>query len=531
MPKCFAIDFVRQILEQKLLEEHNKNANFFGGKDQVAITSFYEQLVSQEDVDRFVETYRDLSEQQNRMGLILNGTLIAPENPTITNLYSSTIIPMEWVCNLRCTIQDRDSSVETIDNLISKLKGRKVDIAQLNCTNGSHVPFMVGTIGQYDTKPKIKNGDYIGSVQNDNDAKNVIDRFIDKGVDVDYFDLDYLYCEHAHKLKVLSINASKDEDVLDGSYLDDHISDGRYIVGSYDLLGEWTIEELYPNASANVYLYGDNTISLTLDNGTIEILEVHESNGQKYTKVQLLFDLGGNAEDLCPGFDGTFDIEDVAVYTLEIDFAFINNDGQHKNIIFPPEHDSFEKYKCSLSFDAIRCDEPRNLNAKEFCEISFGGSATLVNKSVRLGNDLLKIKVARNKVVASTPITFSDTGWYLEPLEMPSGSNASTNPSQLVSNMFKTNSHTDAIALTLQYTFIMDESISILDYWFDYARYGTQDFITPNIIYDIEEYWCSWGDFKNVAIQTKLVENIDIENTESDTLTLSMTMQIQGENN
>ena len=61
MLKTFPIDFVRQILEQKLLEEHIKNVNLFGGKEQVAITSFYEQLKSQDEVDRFIETYRDLT--------------------------------------------------------------------------------------------------------------------------------------------------------------------------------------------------------------------------------------------------------------------------------------------------------------------------------------------------------------------------------------------------------------------------------------------------------------------------------------
>ena len=43
------------------------------------------------------------------------------------------------------------------------------------------------------------------------------------------------------------------------------------------------------------------------------------------------------------------------------------------------------------------------------------------------------------------------------------------------------------------------------------------------------EIWCSWGEYEVSSLTTKLIENIDIENTESDTLTLSLTMQIQGE--
>ena len=135
MLKIFPIDFIRQAFEQKLLKEHNNNQELFGGKDQVNIFSFYEQLKSQDEVDRFVENYRDLADQQNRSGLILNGVIVAPENPTITNLYSSLIIPMSFTCSMRCLIGNRDQAIWTINNLINKLKGRKVDIAQLNCVD------------------------------------------------------------------------------------------------------------------------------------------------------------------------------------------------------------------------------------------------------------------------------------------------------------------------------------------------------------------------------------------------------------
>ena len=539
MLKIFPIDFIRQAFEQKLLEEHNNNLEFFGSKNQVAIASFYEQLKSQDEVDRFVENWRDLTEQQNRSGLILNGVLVSPENPSITNLYSSLIIPMSWTCSLRCLLSNRDQAIWTINNLIDKLKGRKVDIAQLNCLDSDgkkySVPFMVGTIGQYQQDTYLKNGDFIGIVNNAPNAQNVIDNLISKGVNVNYVDLDYLYCENANKIKVLKVTATK-EDVVDGSYEDDYISDGRYVVGSYDLLGEWTIEELYPTASATVYLYGNSTITLTLDNGTIEIINVHEQNGQKYTKVQLMFDLGGNADDLCPGFDGTFDIEEVYVYHLDIDFDFIEDDGSYPDIVFPPEHESFEKYKLSFSFDAIRCDEPRNLNANEYCELSFGGSATLVSDGVKLGNDLLKISISKYQLITNAgTTTYANNITYLEPLEMPSGNNANTQINQLASNKFITNTHTDGLTISLQYTFIMDENIDLLNQLFDYARYGTQGLtindISPNIIYKTTEYWSSWGNFVTKEMLTKLVENVDIENTESDALTISVSMQRQGENN
>ena len=437
MLKIFPIDFIRQAFEQKLLNEHNNNQELFGGKDQVNIFSFYEQLKNQDEVDRFVENYRDLADQQNRSGLILNGVIVAPENPTITNLYSSLIIPMSFTCSMRCLIGNRDQAIWTINNLINKLKGRKVDIAQLNCVDEEgkkySVPFMVETIGHNDNEPTLKNGDYIGTLANANAAGEIIAEYILKGVIFDSSKDYWFYCQHNNKLKV--------------------------------------------------------------------------------------------------------------IYCSNNEYSFIEDDGNHNDIIFPPEHTSFEKYKVSFSFDAIRCDEPRNLNAEEYCELSFGGSATLVNASVQLGNDLIKIWISKLGFQAEQWVSFEQDGAipgaFLEPLEMPSGNNANTQINQLVSNRFISNSHTNAIALTLQYTFIYDKSIPLLKQWFEYARYGIQpdgeetpfrDGITPNIIYAILEMWSSWGDFDIIPIRAKIVENIDIENTESDTLTLSLTFQIQGEN-
>ena len=437
MLKCFPLDFIRPAFEQKLFEEHQKNVHYFGGKDQINIFSFYEQLKGQDEVDRFVETYRDLTEQQNRTGLIGNGILVSPENPSITNLYSSLIIPMTYTCSIRCTLADRDQMIITINNLIDKLKGRKVDIAQLKCDdeNGKdfYVPFMVGTIGQSDNAPTLKNGDYLGDIAT--------------GVNVNTF-----------VTTVISNLTSKGV----------------------------TVQPDYPNQ----WYYA--------------------SYGGKICVIRF--------------------------YPSQAVWYIASDDGTTPEILFPPTHDSFEKFKMSFSFDAIRCDEPRTLNAEEYCELSFSGSATLVSNGVQLGNDLLKINVSKDSVDAESSITFASNSNYLEPLELPSGSNANTQINQLVSNKFLSGTHTDALAIALQYTFILDRDIPLLDIWFKYARYGTWTIdgndlsvkVSPNMIYKVYEHWCSWGKYDAFAYKGKIVENIDIENTESDTLTISVSFQIQG---
>lgn len=537
MLKVFPIDFIRQVLEQKLLQEHMANPNFFGGNNQVNILSFYEQLKSQDEVDRFVQTYRDLSDQQNRTNLILNGVVLAPENPSITNLYSSLIVPITWTCSLRCTLKNRDQSIITINNLVERLKGKKVDIAQLDCLDHENKPcakpFMVGTIGQNDGSPQIKHGDYIGEVSSPNQIVDKLYEYQVLGFDVQFKQYS-LYCKNENKLKVAKCIKGQEfvvEDATDITFnWDSHdylesvdvsfkseTSDYSQLPLLYNIPKKETLE---------IALTNEETIQQECE---LELISYQLVNGQVVVRVKYIL-----AEPISHAdFDYIY-YADISLHLLA--YSFAQDDGTLTNIVFPPEHTSFDKYKVSFSFDAIRCDEPHNLNGKEYCELSFGGSATLVSDGVSLGNDLLKISIHKNKIVASTDINLSSSAtYYLEPLEMPSGSNANTQINQLKSNIFKSNTHTDALSLSLQYTFILDRNIALLDQLFKYARYGTQGItindISPNIIYDIVEYWCSWGNFENTQFLAKIVENVDIENTESDALTISMSMQIQGENN
>ena len=438
----FPIDFIRQALEQTLLEQHKSNPDLFGGKDQVNIFSLYEQLAKGDDVDRYVENLREIADQQNKTDLILNGVLLAPTNPTITNLYSCTNIPMEWVCSLRCTLANRDQALGTLNNLIEELKGSKVDIAELKCVSEkygtAYKPFVVGTIGHNEGEPQLKIGDYIGD--------------FDLATDIPY-------------------------------RLDALAEQGLYNQGQPNE-GDW-------------YYAGE-----LKENG--ETLRVAYFDGETW--------------------------------------VFLEDDGTYPEIIFPPEHADFKKYKLSMSCEAIRCDEPYTLNGEEYVKISFGGSATLTNYSVLFGNDLVKVCIEKYGIKLKTgDIVYNPTNKYwLEPLEMPSSNDPNTRINQLVSNNFKSNTHTDAIALTLQYTFLLDLNIKLLEQWFEYGRYGTTNVgdsvgssyyaMSPNIIYKVTEYWSYWGNVRIRDVKAKISNSIDIEDTESDTMTVGVVMQIQGDN-
>ena len=445
MNKAFPLDFVRQLIEQTLLEENIKDPEkYIGGKNYLSLCSFYEQLVQQDEVDRYTELYKDIIDQQNRTGLIANGVILAPENPTITNLNQCTIIPLSFTINFRCNLENRDNVLYTLNHMISLLKGRKFDIAEFD--NGKL--FKVGTFGNnVNGVPIIKNGDFLGFGFTDDYYVNQIDAKLGELLDIFCFE--------------------------DGT---ENLKDGDW----------WYIEK----------------------------------EGK-----------------LC-----------VVRYTEEDGFVEVFDDGSYPDIVFPPEHNSFDPYKISISFDSLRCDEPRTLNANEYCSITFGGSATISNAKIRFGNDILKLGFEKLLIKGNPDIEISDednqTWYWLEPLEIPSSNNANTKPIQLISNAFNTNSHTDSLNISLQYTFVVDTDIPLIKQFYDYARYGIQatigekdgktfieeDGITPNIIYKICELYNTWGNYEVIFIKAKVVESIEIENTESDVLSITIPFQIQGDN-
>lgn len=438
--KAFPIDFIRQIILQGLFEEKVKNNNLVGGDNEVNLFSFYEQLESNEEVDRYTELYRDLLEQQNRTDLIANGTILAPENPTITNLNQCTIIPMTFVTNLRCKLKDRDIMLESINNIIARFKGRKVDVAEFE--NGKLL--MVGTIANNSVGiPKLNNGDFIG-LQNVSSIANST-TFINNQISALY-------------------------------------SNGINTTPTYP---QW-------------FYMGYQPV-----HGTKSMRVMYKANAEATT------------------------------------YLSITNDGTHQDIVFPPSSMNYKEWQVSISFDSIRVDEPRVLNGDDYCVISFGGSATLTDSSILMGNQLTKLGIQKKKIKASVDISIDDIVYWLEPLEMPSGANAGTQINQLLSNKFLTNTHTDSLTISNQYTFVLDTSISLIKQWFKYARYGTQadgvtityvNGISPNMIYEIKEIWSCWGNVDVMSFKAKITETIDIENTESDTLSITIPFQLQGEN-
>ena len=69
--KTFAIDFVRQVIYQTLLQEYIKNpTKYIGNHNDISLVSFYEHLETDSEVDRFVEARGpSFPEQQDRISV------------------------------------------------------------------------------------------------------------------------------------------------------------------------------------------------------------------------------------------------------------------------------------------------------------------------------------------------------------------------------------------------------------------------------------------------------------------------------
>ena len=421
--KTVAIEFVRQVLEQTLYEEHLKDNSYCGGINQVGLFSFYEQLLEGKEVDRFIENYSDLISQQNRSSLILNGVITAPENPQIINIHTHDIRPLDFRVGFRLNVLNRDMAIDTIENMFSVLKGRKRDVALFD----SGKLLMVNTIANNVLgKPEITDDCFIGELA----------------------DMEDINSEVVNRLN--------------------------------------------------------------------EIFNVFGTGNYTFTATQLYFEFGGY------------------MYKTKYDSE---SDEWGIDETFEYHAQRFTKYKVSISFDTTRVDEPRTLNGEEPVTISFGGSATIVSGEVELGNDLTKVSFKKSLIKAQTNITLTDSVHWLEPLEMPNNLGIANEINQLASSNFLQGKQNTGINPTLSYSFVLDKSEPLIYQWWKYARYGIQGKetdtptystgVTPNTIYEIVEYWSSWGTIEKITYNAKATENVEVENTESDAISIKLNFEVQ----
>lgn len=179
-------------------------------------------------------------------------------------------------------------------------------------------------------------------------------------------------------------------------------------------------------------------------------------------------------------------------------------------------------YKLSLSFDGIQSQEPFINNGLDRVFLFFGGSATIVESKVTLGNDIILTTIQVGK----------DTGpiYEVEPTEIPASLSVSDDTYQDFAGGYRTVDRNMAVGNKLSYAFIYDNTNALYNGLYEYSRYGTNagTALVPGYtqqIFTIKEYRHSFGVLTTNKFYAKLGD-VSTSNTNGDVMTITATMKI-----
>jgi hypothetical protein len=169
-------------------------------------------------------------------------------------------------------------------------------------------------------------------------------------------------------------------------------------------------------------------------------------------------------------------------------------------------------YKLSLSFNTIQSQEPYITNGLDRVFLFFGGSVTIADGNVGMGNDIVRFTIQEGK----------DTGtiYVVEPTEIPSSLAVTDDSFQTWETGYRTTDRNMTIDNKINYAFVYDRNNTLYNYLYQYARFGG-GITNPNTIYTIREYRYAFGVLNVDKFYAKLGE-VQFSNTNGDVMTLSV---------
>jgi hypothetical protein len=400
----YDIDLLRALFVDKL----NDNTIF--------LASFYEQIQDQDQIDRYVDTIKELLALQNREKSESNykamGIIAQSGSAEIINIKQNYISPLEYQARFDIELTDRDYVLGKLKTLINDLRGRKFDIIQLS------------------------NGNTIIPV-------------------------------------IPSVNVNTGLILLQNNILITPIA----------------------TASSN-----DSATKTAIIN---DILAKYSfTNGVTYT----IYQINNPASNAFQLLQRTFVRSAGLVSTLS-DQTIVGGSGVTIS----------ERYKLSLSFDGIQSQEPYINNGVDRVFLFFGGSATVVEHKVSLGNDIIlnTIQVGKN----------TGTIYTVEPTEIPSSLSVSDDTFQTYTNGYRSQDRNLAIGNKMAYSFVYDNTIALYNDLYTYARFGTNAGTYAQQIFTIKEYRYSFGVLTTNTFYAKLGD-VATSNTNGDVMTISVNFKI-----
>jgi hypothetical protein len=372
----------------------------------IFVASFYEQIQDDQQIERYVETIKELLALQNREKSESNykamGIIAQSGNAEIINIKQNYISPLEYQARFDIELSDRDYVLDKLKTLINDLRGRKFDM-------------LLGVSGKaYTTE------------------------------------------------QPLSFNGVKP--VMRNNMFVSYSADYNWQTSS-DFIPD--LKDTYHFEALPYVVYMD----------------------------------GGDGDTLS------------GLYKLTIGYA----GGVHTLSSYQKLENSFTRYKLSLSFDGIQSQEPYINNGVDRVFLFFGGSATVVEANVSLGNDIIlhTIQVGKN----------TGTTYNVEPTEIPASLSVSDDTFQTYANGYRTQDRNLAIGNKMAYSFIYDNTIALYNDLYTYSRFGTNASSYAQQVFTIKEYRYSFG---VVVINTFFAKLGDVatSNTNGDVMTLSVNLKI-----
>jgi hypothetical protein len=404
----YDIDLLRALFVDKL----NDNTIF--------LASFYEQIQDDEQINRYVDTIKELLALQNREKSESNykamGIIAQSGNAEIINIKQNYISPLEYQARFDIELSDRDYVLGKLKTLINDLRGRKFDLIQL--TNGQIKVILSNVINITTDKPELRLG--LSSVPN---FLNVIGSYNPTNATTDFSnDVDNQFHNYSNTTPFPAIGVPA------------------------------SIWFIYNNKLYQRFLSLSSTSPITYNYGTA-----------------------------------------VEVGTIE------------------------GLYKLSLSFDGIQSQEPYINNGVDRVFLFFGGSATVVESKVSLGNDIVlnTIQVGKN----------TGTIFTVEPTEIPASLSVSDDTFQTYANGYRTQDRNMAIGNKMAYSFIYDNTISLYNDLYTYARFGTNASTYAQQVFTIKEYRYSFGVLTTNTFFAKLGD-VATSNTNGDVMTISVNFKV-----
>jgi hypothetical protein len=458
----YDIDLLRAVFVDKLNDS------------TIFLASFYEQLQDDQQISRYVETIKELLSLQNREKDVSNykamGVISQSGNAEIINIKSSYISPLEYQARFDIQLNDRDYVLDKLKTLIDDLRGRKFELA-LRST-GEVVVFQEPSgYNDLHTLPIITSKMYIPYT-----GSNPITTASN-------------FWTHLKTRVALTQSKANTDQII-------------YFTFSNVFYSTTYKYTQFTTTSSDITAYNATTEQVTASINTI-------SNTSALNAI-----LGGFVTGATRTHRGVIRVLaiDTGIYHYYSITLGTETRSTPTNLGATPQ-----LYKLSLSFDGIQSQEPYINNGVDRVFIFFGGSATIVESKVALGNDIVK-----NTIQAG-----QDTGtiYDVEPTEIPASLSVSDDTFQTYTGGYRSIDRNMAIGNKMAYSFVYDTNIALFNDLYRYARFGANSATYTQLVLTVKEYRYSFGVATIDTFYAKLGD-VATSNTNGDVMTLTINLKL-----